>query len=100
MFGDRVTHVIFEEPQPLAVFAFGFPHFDQRLNLREKKHTYVVSHHKTCETVILEESFYYLHNRGNIFLKHIHPAFVQLPLLESFPTSLLGNYQMCQFIFL
>lgn len=40
------------------------------------------------------KEYYYLHNRGNIFMKQIHSFFVQFPLLESFPTSLLGNYQM------
>lgn len=36
MFSYRVTYVILEELQPLVVFTFSFPHFDQRLNLRKK----------------------------------------------------------------
>ena len=36
MFSYKVTHVIFEELQPLVVFTFLFQHFDQRLNLRKK----------------------------------------------------------------
>lgn len=43
MFSYRVTHVIFEELQPLVVFTFGFPHFDQRLNLRKKIYAFQMS---------------------------------------------------------
>lgn len=31
---------------------------------------------------------YHLDNRGNIFVKQIHPLFVHLPLFVTFPTSL------------
>lgn len=31
-----LTHMIFEELQPLIVFTFGFPHFHQRLDLESQ----------------------------------------------------------------
>lgn len=54
MFSYSVTHVFFEELQPLVVFTFGFPHFDQRLNLRKKIY---LCQHDTYETGTLEKGF-------------------------------------------